>query len=960
MQEQLLSTWPQAPEHRDGVLLLEALQSGLDASPPAERLKGLLGEKYFRGFLFFIAYHSPYLSELTQRHWEWLVRFCGEDAATLLEELLRFPEISSVEETKKMLRIAKQRVALLTALGDITGRLSLTQVTGFLSGFAELSIRHALASLLQEAHHKKQLSSARQEHSGIVILGMGKLGGRELNYSSDIDLIILYEAEKLPFTGGLSRQHFMTRLAQDLVTILHDRTADGYVFRTDLRLRPDPASTPPAITTEAAVRYYETVGQNWERSAMIKARVVAGDIVSGTKFLQAIQPFIWRRHLDFTAINDILAIKRQMHAPLQGRVIPLPGHNIKTGHGGIREIEFFAHIYQLIWGGRMPSLRLIPTLETLNTLVREELLTEKKREALAIAYEFLRMLEHRLQMVADQQTHSLPVEKHAYDKIAGFCGFENVTAFEETLRGHLTRVNEIYSQAFQDSKPLEVEGNLVFTGVEHDADTLKTLQKMGYGNPVTVSEKIMDWHKGGRRSTRTQRARELLTDLVPALLRAFAESPEPDTAFHRFDDFLSRLPSGVQLFSLYSSRPELISLTAEIFGFSPPLAETLGHNPQLFDAVILGGFYNPLLSGQELAAELDSWLEFARNEEEFLQRLHTFTSEKKFQAGVHLLKQLSGPLEAGRFLSDVADVGVRKILEMTSAGFASQHGTIPNSELHVIALGKWGCHEFTLLSDLDLIFVYDIASGECSSDGEKPLDASVYFSRLAQRVIGTLTALTREGRLYEVDTRLRPFGKDGPLVVTVDAFDKYYEESAWLVEKIALVRARIVTGPHSPAAKKLRRVIDAHLKKPYHAEDIRTAITDIRQKITEHYRTENPWDVKYVKGGLMDLEYFILRLVLQHAGNLPSILQETTEGVLESLHREHVLSEEKVRALFSAHRLLFTIHSYVRLLAGKELTEEQTSPALKQLLSQATGAQDFATLKQQLVETQAMILELSH
>ena len=798
---------------------------------------------------------------------------------------------------------------------------------------------------------KKQLAIATEESSGILILGMGKLGGRELNYSSDIDLIVLYEAEKLPYTGGLSKQHFMTRLTQDLVTILHDRTADGYVFRTDLRLRPDPASTPPAITLEAATRYYETVGQNWERAAMIKARVVAGDNVSGAKFLQAIQPFIWRRHLDFAAINDILSIKRQMHVTHQG-TLPLPGHNIKTGHGGIREIEFLAHIYQLIWGGRLSSIRRIPTLETLGALVEERLLEEKKKNELFESYHFLRTLEHRLQMVGDQQTHTLPTDELAYAKIASFLGYDSA-AFNQIVLGHLSRVNAIYNAAFQDSKPLETDGNLVFTGVDHDAETIKTLQKLGYAEPIIISEKIMDWHKGGRRSTRTSRARELLTELVPSLLKAFAEAPEPDKAFNRFDEFLTRLPSGVQLFSLYSSRPELMSLTAEIFGFSPPLAETLSHNPQLFDAVILGGFYNPLLSREGLAAELESWIEFARNEEEVLHRLHTFTNEKRFQAGVHLLKKLSTALEAGHFLSDVADVVVRKIISLTTEAFAKQHGTIKNSELLLLSLGKWGCHEFTLLSDLDVIFLYDLPSEELASDGEKPLVASAYFNRLAQRVIGTLTALTREGRLYEVDTRLRPFGSEGSLVVTVDAFNKYYTESAWLIEKLALVRARLVTDTDSPAAKKLLAVIASHVQKPYHAQDIKTAVDDIRQKITEQHPTQNPWNVKYIHGGLMDLEYTILSLVLQHAARMPNVLQQTTQAVLDVLRQEKLLDEKNVTALAAAHQLLFTIHSYVRLLAGKELIEDHISPAIKQLLAEACGMPDFQALKERLLATEA-------
>lgn len=955
MQEFSLSSFPSHAVCPQGTDVLETLADGEQNADSA----ALLASPQFQGFVHFLAFHSPYLSELLQRHWLLAVRFFTEECRQLITQTLdQVPEGASVNETKRNLRLAKQQVALLTALADITGKLSLLEITAILSDFAEQAVRSALQILLQEAFHKKQISHADQTTSGIFILGMGKLGGRELNYSSDIDLIVLYDAERLPFTGGISAQHFMTRLTQEMVGILQDRTADGYVFRTDLRLRPDPASTPPAVTMQAATRYYETVGQNWERAAMIKARVIAGDSKSGDVFLRALHPFIWRRHLDFATINDILSIKRQMHAPQEG-ALKLAGHNIKTGHGGIREIEFLVHIYQLIWGGRLPVIRLRPTLEALDMLCEEFLIEEKKKNELTESYFFLRTLEHRLQMVADEQTHTMPIDPAAYEKIATFMGFEEVNALNETLRLHLERINMIYSAAFQGSIPLEAKGNLVFTGVDHDPETLLTLRELGFTNPESISEKIMDWHKGGRRSTRTPRARALLTELVPGLLEAFSTTPDPEGAFLRFDDFLSRLPSGVQLFSLYHSKHELMNLTAEIFGFSPPLADTLGYNPQLFDAVLLGGFYNPLPAIGFLATELDEWLAFARNEEEILHRLHTFTNEKRFQAGVHLLKRLSTAEESGRFLSDVADVVVRKIAALASKHFAEAHGQIPGGELHVLALGKWGCHESTLISDLDMIFIYSASGEESTSDGEKPLMAGAYYHRLAQRIIGTLTALTREGRLYEVDTRLRPFGNDGPLVVTIEAFDKYYEESAWLVEKLALIRARLITDSTSAAAKALLTSIRSHLQKPYHADDIHTAVTEVRKKIFEQYETDNPWNVKYIPGGLMDLENLLLSLVLENAQHHPELLQEKTADVLEAMRQTQILPDDAVDQLKQAHTLLFSIHAYVRLLAGKELKEEMATDGLKQLLALGCGFKEFAELKQTLLATEQTIRRLT-
>ena len=481
---------------------------------------------------------------------ELLASAVGRDETMLMQELRR----------------AKRRAALAIALADISGVWPLEKVTLALSGFAEAALRAAVSHLLYLGHADGHIAlpnpETPEQGSGLIVLGLGKLGAGELNYSSDIDLIVLYERDKVAYTGRKTVQEFFVRVARSLVKLLQDATADGYVFRVDLRLRPDPGSTPLALSTLAAETYYEGMGQNWERAAMIKARLVAGDEIAGKRFLKKLRPFIWRKHLDFAAIEDIHSIKRQIHAVKGHREVAVAGHNIKLGRGGIREVEFFAQTQQLIWGGRNPDLRCRATLDAIEALV---VLGKTKRlvaDSLIAAYRYLRHVEHRLQMIDDQQTQTLPPDGPALDRVALFCDHASTPEFEFMLRYHLGRVEDYYAELFEEAPSLGGPGSLVFTGTEDDPDTVKTLRQMGFPDGSLVSGLIRTWHHGRDRATRSARAREVLTELMPRLLEALAATADPDTAFRRFDGFLQALPAGVQLFALLHSNPELLTLIA--------------------------------------------------------------------------------------------------------------------------------------------------------------------------------------------------------------------------------------------------------------------------------------------------------------------------------------------------------------------------------------------------------------
>ena len=535
-----------------------------------------------RLFLEAIFGNSPFLSQGLRHNPALLQKTANQGFDQAFEDLLKTlvgeklwqrgrPEVMSG------LRLAKRSAALAIALADIAGAWPLEKICQSLSRFAEVSISIALNFLLCQAAKNGQMSLANPENPesgcGIVVLGMGKLGANELNYSSDIDLLVLFDGEVVDYAGDDGPQQGLHRMVRELVAIMGERSADGYVFRTDMRLRPDPSATPLAVSTAAAEHYYESLGQNWERAAMIKARAVAGDQAVGEQFLSRLVPFVWRKYLDFAAIEDIHSIKRQINAHKGHHEIAVAGHDIKVGRGGIREIEFYAQTQQLIWGGKEAGLRQRATCQALQALVEAGHADAGVVSDLVAAYGYLRRLEHRLQMVADEQTHLLPKEADELAAIACFMGYDDVEDLSRDVKFHLSRVETHYADLFEDSPELAgTGGNLVFTGTEDDPDTLQTLRSLGFSDGHAVSATVRGWHHGRIRATRSPRARELLTELMPGLLGAFSQTVSPDAAFRRFDEFLSNLPAGVQLFSMFYARPGLLDSLAEIMGSAPSLA----------------------------------------------------------------------------------------------------------------------------------------------------------------------------------------------------------------------------------------------------------------------------------------------------------------------------------------------------------------------------------------------------
>jgi [glutamine synthetase] adenylyltransferase / [glutamine synthetase]-adenylyl-L-tyrosine phosphorylase len=904
--------------------------------------------------------NSPFLARLAVRETqilEELVAHGPHRALTRVEGVLRDAEGAEDEAAAmSLLRSARRRAALIVALADVGGLWAVGEVTRALSLFADAAVGSALRFLLREAARRAGLDArdpARLEaETGLVVLAMGKYGAYELNYSSDIDLVVFYDTQRFPFVKKDDPRAAAVDIVKGLVRLLAETTVDGYVFRVDLRLRPDAGATQVAISTVAAEDYYESMGQNWERAALIKARACAGDPVAATNFLKAIEPFVWRRNLDFAAIEDIHSIKRQIHAHGGFGAIAIPGHNIKLGRGGIREIEFFAQTQQLILGGRNPLLRPHGTLDALQALCLHGLVAPDVAADLREAYNFLRLLEHRLQMIEDEQTHTLPKSQEGLAHVACFAGFTDVESFGAALKKHLETVQAHYGRLFERAAPLSAaKGSLVFTGVEDDPETIETLSNMGFEDPSHVAGAIRAWHHGRIRATRSARARELLTKLVPPLLDAFAATADPDIAFAQFDRMLSRLPAGVQLFSLFLANPQLLDLVATIAGSAPKLADTMARAPATLDALLDRDFLAMLPLRSELDHALGQAFAQARGFEGALDAARRFAREQIFRVGAQIIEGRAESAVAGTAFANIAEAILAGLLDVVAEELARTAGRVTDGAFVVIAMGKLGGREMTAGSDLDLIFVYDVPSDVEFSDGPKPLAVSTYYARLAQRFISALTVPTGEGVLYEVDMRLRPSGNKGPVAVSLETFTRYQASEAWTWERLALTRARVVAGP-AALASAVTEAIRAALSGAARPDDVVKDARAMRDRLAAQFPGKNRWDLKFAPGGLVDIEFIAQTLELLAAPSAPTVLRTNTIEALEVLAKSGKLEAADAKALVEAARLEHALTQILRIAIDGTLDPDTASPGLKALLVRAGGADDFETLEGELIRAQ--------
>ncbi len=908
--------------------------------------------------------NSPYLTETVLQDPDFVTDLWRHGPAFILTRLAS--ELHALRATARdgalpaaiatALRRLKRRVALAVAVADIAEVWTLEKITGALSDFASGCLDALTDSILLQLARDGQLAIGTDpEAAAFTVLGMGKLGAGELNYSSDIDLILLYDRDAPAIAGNDQMARHFVRGARLLVQLMSETSADGYIFRTDLRLRPDPGSTPLAMSVQAAELYYESVGQNWERAAMIKAHPVAGNRGVGTAFLADMRPYIWRKHLDFAAIHDIHSIKRQIDAHRGGGTVKVFGHNVKLGRGGIREIEFFAQTQQLIFGGRDPSLRLRGTCETLRALSAAGHVTAAAAAELIEAYGFLRRVEHRLQMVDDRQTHSLPADEAGVAAIATFLGYPDSAAFQQALLDRLRRVEGHYARLFEEAPSLAGPGgNLVFTGTDDDPGTLESLSAMGFRDPSAAAGIVRRWHHGRYRSTATARARELLTELMPGLLKELGATAAPDQALLNLDLFLRNLPAGVQLFSLFKANPALLELVAAIMGSAPGLAAHLARRTILLDSVLSPDFYRTLPSAREMTAELAGVLRRVDHEQDILDLARRWANDRRFQIGVQQLKHIVRPAQAGLAYADVAAATISALCDRVEQRFADVHGGFRGQRLAVLGLGKLGSREMSATSDLDLIFVYDIPAGLEASDGLQPLSPIQYYTRLSQKIVTALTAHTNEGALYEVDMRLRPSGRAGPLANSLEGFETYHAQSAWTWEHMALTRARVIHGP--PAlVDRLTDIVKSTLCRPRDPEALVRDVADMRNRIAHHAPAKSAWDFKHLPGGLFDIDFVAQYLALRHAAARPDLLDPHPGEMLRRTAAAGLIAQDDADRLRAARTLLSDVQSLLRLtLDGDESAfDEASAPeGQRRLIAATEDAADLADLKAR-IQTEA-------
>lgn len=850
--------------------------------------------------------NSPFLSLLLDRE--------HQLAARLNSGELPLREAKSIgdEPAARALRLARRRLALVVAIGDLSNGLDLTAVTHALSDFADAALDRAIRTAIEER-------TPGAEPIGFTAIALGKQGSRELNYSSDIDPILLFDPQTLPTRPREDPGEAAVRIGRRVVELLQALDGDGYVLRIDLRLRPSPEVTPIVIPIEAAISYYESQALPWERAAFIRARACAGDMTLGARFLDAIRPFVWRRSLDFGAIGEIVDITRRIrdhHS--QGQAFG-PGYDLKRGRGGIREVEFFAQIHQLIHGGRNPALRLGDTRAALAALAAAGLIDTEDARALTDAYVALRTIEHRVQMIDDRQTHHLPLGD-ALDRVARLDGRADGAALLDYLRPHVEHVAAVF------------DGLVPPTGSALSPDhkrLVEQLEASGFADAEGAAARIGLWRTGRYPALRSPAAKVALEAVLPGIVAAFADAPVPQAALQRFDSLLERMPSAINIFRLLEARPALASLLAAVLSHAPTLAEELARRPALLDGLIDATALEPVGDLATLLSEMEA-AERGADYQVRLDHVRRIVGDKRFALGVQIIAGAADPLEVSAGYARVAEAAIEALTTATIDEFTRAHGRVPGSEFVILALGRLGGGALTHASDLDLIYLF---TGEFSaeSDGPRPLGATLYYNRLAQRVTAALSVATAAGPLYSVDTRLRPSGAQGPLVVSVESFARYQREDAWTWEHMALTRARPIFGSATARAA-VQVEIDAVLAGARRKRDVAADAAEMRSEMAAHKNPVGPLDAKLLPGGLVDLEFTVHTLQLAHHMGFDPGLARAID----------LLGQLLPAGIGSAYQLLTRLLVTLRLVAPD--AREPDAAATRALVARAIGVDDWAAV----------------
>ncbi len=896
-----------------------------DAPDLSDLVEDLCTTSLHRQLFLGVASCSPYLSGLLRREFDWFRSIWDQPPENTVSDLLTWTRsVSANDDLSAHLRTAKRRAALLIALCDLGGVWDVMTVTAHLTRFADAAVDTALRHLMRQRFERGKLPGIDEELletcAGVTVLAMGKMGAAELNYSSDIDLIVISDASVLPEDSIPELRAEFVRITRQLVKSLSEVTRGGYVFRTDLRLRPNPSTTPVCVSAEAALRYYESTGRTWERAALIKARPAAGDLAAGHRFLEQIAPFIWRRHLDFATVDAARRMQDQIrqHKQLSGS-IRLAGHNIKLGPGGIRQIEFFAQTLQLITGGRDPEAREPGTLGALRVLARKGWVPLETSNALIDAYCRHRTLEHRLQMVQDIQTQTMPADDPGISRIAAFSGYGDVDSFRTEVRERLRMVNDTCSMFFEREGEDDDDNDGIPDDLLELSESWRDLPVLRSRSDVPAFERVR-----------------------PKLLGRLASADVPANAIARFDEFLKGMPAGVQLFSLFEANPSLLDLLVDVCSNAPSLATYLAQNAAVMDALFDPSFFEPLGDGEELFEDLAILLGTTPDYEARLNAARIWMHKKHFQIGVLQLRGIAGVLEAARSYSDLAVACVRALLPSVELHFAERYGRVSGKGLAILAMGKLGSSEMTATSDLDLVVVYDAARQDMS-DGPKPLAAPTYFARLTQALVTALSSLMTEGRLYNVDMRLRPSGRKGPVATSLESFREYQMNKAWTWEHLALSRARVIAGDERTAAAvgAIRRDV---LAKPRNKASVFEDIVEMRSRISANRKSDDVWDVKTGEGGLLEIELLAQTLAL-----VAGVTERHPKRQFAAAAAQGWIGSADLAKLTDAHDLLVQVQHVQRLLADERFDMKTLGSGGQAVLLALTGRKTIDDLENDLL-----------
>lgn len=865
---------------------------------------------------------SPYLAAQMTRQTDWLAGAFNDPTQAVMQ-MFEALKIAPLDQLNTLLRQAKSRIAALTALADLGGIWPLERVTGTLTDFADLAVDVTIKALVSVEIKRGKLPGMTADDvataGGMVVLAMGKMGAGELNYSSDIDLICLFDESRFSEDDYFDARASFIRVTRKMTAMLSDINGHGYVFRTDLRLRPDPSTTPVCLSMDAAERYYEGLGRTWERAAHIKARPCAGDIAGGEAYLKRLLPFVWRKHLDFAAIEDAhdMRLRIREHKGLGGPIV-LEGHNMKLGRGGIREIEFFTQTRQIIAGGRDSELRSRETVPALQTLAQKGWVPENVANLLVERYRSHREVEHRLQMVNDAQTHDLPKKTEEFDRLAQFMAEPDTGKLRSRLMDELSEVHELTEEFFAPD-----------TCAEDDSIAL----------PDGAEEIMARWP--AYPALRSTRAVEIFERLRPDIMARLQNAGQPSEALVQFDGFLAGLPAGVQLFSLFEANPQLIDLIIDICATAPALARYLSRNSKVLDAVLGGTFFEDWPGAVALEQDLTAVLAAFEDYEHKLDAARRWKQEWHFRIGVHHLRGLIDGFGAGQQYADLAEASVAALWPWVAKHFATKHGEMPGKGAVILGMGSLGAGMLNAASDLDLIVIYD-ADGVEESSGKRPLSTRPYYARLTQALITAITAPMSEGRLYEVDMRLRPSGRQGPVATSMQSFQSYQQDEAWTWEHLALTRARFIAG-NTVLGDEIESFRTALLAAKGKGAQVLADVADMRARLAEAKPAVDQWEAKLGAGRMQDVE-----LVAETAALLSGEAAFDVASQLVAGERAGLFTPAQLSALKQAYTVFWKLRSTAKLLSESALDMDEIGEGGRKFVLRETGQENLMQLKARL------------